>query len=434
MTSERLSQFITDEENADAKAGQFEAIGIVTPTRRKRAVNAGDEPYYNVAEPNRSDAKPTPKVNLRRASSIKMEPIIWLWHEFVARAKFHILGGDAGAGKTTLACGIGAIITNGGTFPCGSKVEPANVIIWSGEDKASDTLIPRFAAAGADMDRVFVVGPTSVGDTDRPFDPAKDLAGLDEAIKEIGGAALLIIDPISEIVTGDSHKNTETRRALAPVVSLAEKSGAAVLGITHFTKGTGGRNPVERIVGSLAFGAVPRVVFVAAKEAEPLPGETQKRVFTRAKSNIGPDGGGFEYTVDYEPLADHPDIVAAKAVFGDLLEGTARQILDKAEAVEGGDGERKGQSIKQAIEFLRAMLADGEYVLQKDIEAAAKDNGISYSTLKRAKKELDVKSRKFNEEWKWRLPAEYAESNHTDDEPQSSQPTDGSHNSSRVTI
>lgn len=321
----------------------------------------------------------------------------------------------------------------GSTFDEINSMSPADHA-RAQENRASDTLIPRFAAAGADMDRVFIVGPTSVGDTSRPFDPAKDLAGLDEAIKEIGGAALLIIDPISEITTGDSHKNAETRRALAPVVTLAEKSGTAVLGITHFTKGTGGRDPVARIVGSLAFGAVPRVVFVAAKEADPLQGETQKRVFTRAKSNIGPDGGGFEYTVDYEPLEERRDIVAAKAVFGEPLEGTARQILDKAEAVEGGDGEHKGKSIKQAIEFLSALLIEGDYVPQKDIEAAAKDNGISTRTLNRAKAELKIKSRKFLDEWKWRLPAEVAESNHTDDDGHSSPPTADAKNNGRVTI
>ena len=39
----------------------------------------------------------------------------------------------------------------------------------------------------------------------------------------------------------------------------------ALLGITHFSKGTGGRDPVERLTGSLAFGALARVVLIAAK-------------------------------------------------------------------------------------------------------------------------------------------------------------------------
>ena len=97
-------------------------------------------------------------------------------------------------------------------------------------------------------------------------------------------------------VAGDSHKNTETRRALQPLVELAASANAALLGITHFSKGTAGREPIERITGSIAFGALARVVMVAGKEAEKEDDDTPPRRFlARAKSNIGPDEGGFAY-------------------------------------------------------------------------------------------------------------------------------------------
>ena len=60
--------------------------------------------------------------------------------------------------------------------------------------------------------------------------------------------------PIVSAVAGDSHKGAEVRRALQPVVTLAQRLGCAVLGITHFSKGTNGRDPVERVTGSIAFG------------------------------------------------------------------------------------------------------------------------------------------------------------------------------------
>jgi putative DNA primase/helicase len=43
----------------------------------------------------------------------------------------------------------------------------------------------------------------------------------------------------------------------------------------------------------VAFGALPRVVFGAAKDKADAEGS--RRVFVRAKCNIGPDGGGFAY-------------------------------------------------------------------------------------------------------------------------------------------
>jgi hypothetical protein len=54
-----------------------------------------------------------------------------------------------------------------------------------------------------------------------------------------------------------------------------------------------GREPLERLTGSLAFGAVARVVMIAAKEAETEDGSPPKRFLCRVKSNIGPDDGGF---------------------------------------------------------------------------------------------------------------------------------------------
>jgi hypothetical protein len=70
-------------------------------------------------------------------------------------------------------------------------------------------------------------------------------------------------------------------------VNLAQRLDCAALGITHFSKGTGGREPIERITGSLAFGALARVVLVAAKLPEDRPEGGPARILARAKSNAG---------------------------------------------------------------------------------------------------------------------------------------------------
>jgi len=63
---------------------------------------------------------------------------------------------------------------------------------------------------------------------------------------------------IVSAVAGDSHKNSEIRRALQPLVDLGERTGCAILGISHFSKGTAGRDPVERVTGSIGLrGARP---------------------------------------------------------------------------------------------------------------------------------------------------------------------------------
>jgi putative DNA primase/helicase len=110
-------------------------------------------------------------------------------------------------------------------------------------------------------------------------------------------------------VAKDSHKNAETRRDLQPLVDLAAELGAALLGVTHFTKGSEGRQPIDRVTGSLAFGALSRVVWVAAQKQDD-EGEVGARVLMLAKSNIGPDKGGYEYALQNVPLYSNPDIIA----------------------------------------------------------------------------------------------------------------------------
>jgi hypothetical protein len=83
--------------------------------------------------------------------------------------------------------------------------------------------------------------------------------------------------------------------------------------VTHFSKGTSGKEPIDRITGSVAFGALARVVMVAAKEPEADDGTAGRRILARAKSNIGPDEGGFAYSLELKPMPGH-DIEASVAV------------------------------------------------------------------------------------------------------------------------
>ena len=240
-------------------------------------------------------------VDMVSGSAVNIEPISWLWGGWLARGKLHVIGGAPGTGKTTIALALAATATRGGTWPDRSRCRSSgNVVMWSGEDDPADTLAPRLVAMGADMSRIFFVTGSVEGDARRAFDPAKDVAALGEAVTKIGDVSMLIVDPIVSAIAGDSHKNSETRRGLQPLVDLAQAQNAALLGVTHFTKGTSGRDPLERVTGSLAFGALARIVLVAAKgdgsEGSPA------RVLARAKSNIGLDGGGFGYDLEQKSL------------------------------------------------------------------------------------------------------------------------------------
>lgn len=339
-------------------------------------------------------------VVLTNGADLTPAPVDWAWHNWLARGKFHILGGAPGQGKTTLAMAIAATMTVGGRWPDGTHCAKGNVLIWSGEDDPADTLLPRLMAMGADVSRVhFVTGAVIDGQT-VPFDPARDLLALTEKAQTIGKVALLIVDPVVSAVAGDSHKNTEVRRALQPLVDLGAMLGAAVLGITHFSKGGAGKDPTERITGSVAFGALARVVMVAAKSHDDEGKE--RRIFARAKSNIGPDDGGFEYAMDQIELESHQGIFAARVLWGQALDGTARDLLGSAEDTDGDKSERD-----DAKAFLTSLLNDGP-VSSKQVKADSDGAGYSWATIRRAQKEagIEVVKQGFGKAgvWLWTLP------------------------------
>ena len=334
-------------------------------------------------------------VVLLNGADLTPQPVSWLWRDWLALGKLHILAGAPGQGKTTIAIAMAATVTSGGRWPDGSRCERGHVLIWSGEDDPADTLLPRLLAAGADKTRVHFVSGTRTDGELQPFDPASDMAQLAEQASRIGNVRLIVVDPVVSAVTGDSHKNTEVRRALQPLVDLASTMSAALVGISHFSKGGQGQDPASRVVGSIAFTAVARVVLVAAK----VKGEDgqDRRILARGKSNIGPDDGGFEYSIaQVEAL---PGIQASRIEWGAAVEGSARELL-----TDPTDETEEGNAQDSAAEFLQEVLK-GDLVPVKSIEAEAKEAGIAWRTIRRASDALAVvKKRGAENRWYWSLP------------------------------
>lgn len=339
-------------------------------------------------------------VNLIPASSINPEPISWIWNGYLAAGKLHILAGVPGTGKTTIALDFAATISLGRAWPDGSSCIVGNILIWSGEDDPKDTLVPRLIAMGADRNNIHFVGEVKGQDTEpRPFNPATDVPDLLKKANEIGNIKLIIVDPIIHAVTGDSHKNGDVRNSLKPLVELATQLNAAILGITHFTKGTQGKEPLDRVTGSLAFGAVARIVLVTAKDA--TSSSESRSLLARAKSNIGLFGGGFYYRIVEANLPNFAGIITSKIVWLEEALGSAQELLCQPD-----DHLNELSTLQEAQEYLTSILTDGAMVA-KDVYQTCNNAGFSKSTVNRAKKALGIKPYKvgFGKEsvWMWSL-------------------------------
>jgi putative DNA primase/helicase len=323
------------------------------------------------------------------------EPVRWLWTGWLALGKLAILAGAPGTGKTTCALSMAATVTKGGRWPDKSKCPLGDVLIWSGEDDPSDTLLPRLIASGADSSRVHFIHAMREHGEERSFDPSKDTPALMEAARKLPELRFILLDPVANAVAGDSHNNTEVRRALQPLVDFAIQADSALLGITHFAKGGSGQDPTQRVIGSVAFSAVARVVLVCAKTKDEQGSD--RRILARSKSNIGPDDGGFTYTLEQKEAL--PGIWTSHTVWGEVVIGSARDLL--AETNEASEQ----APFNEAADFLRHCLATGS-TPSNTVMSEAKEAGIPWIAVRRAATRVGVLKRKggMNDGWYWSLP------------------------------
>jgi RecA-family ATPase len=336
------------------------------------------------------------KIEIKAADQMEMEPIDWLWLDHIAKGKFHLIAGGASTGKTTIACHIAACISAGKPFPFGNRPEPGKVLIWSCEDSATDTLLPRLHAAGANLRNIKFIGDVRTETGRRSFDPAMDVEDLLKRIKHVRGVSMIIIDPIVMAISGDSHKNAEVRRGLDPLVRLAEKRGIALIGLTHFSKGTEGRDPTERVTGSLAFSALARVVLATAM-IPAADGQEATRLLVRVKANNSVTGGGFHYSIE-EKTVGSKNIRTTCIKWTQQVEGTPSQLMRSPSETESPRNEARS--------FLYDLLAQGPTRVT-DLYHQARAAGFSQAQMQRAAKPSLVLKRKIgfgtDAYWLWSL-------------------------------
>ena len=332
-----------------------------------------------------------------RAADVEMKEIDWLWTNHLARGKLAIFTGDSELGKSQISTDLVARVTKIGEWPDGSSAPLGNALILSSEDAIDDTVTPRLAAAGADLNRVYCISFVKTADALRTFSLQNDLQRLGEKIREIGDVAIVVIDPVTAYMGAkiDSHRTTEVRATLEPLQKFAEQFNVAVLLISHPQKAPAGK-ALNAVTGSGAFMHAPRTAFLAIKD----PDDPSRNLFLPIKINIGTKAEGRGYRIESRFVGPNQNILTSAIVWDSLpVRITADQALEQAAE------KRRGSSSAEAKEFLREELEAGPKPA-KDLEEKAEALGISKITLKRARKKLDVKAEKdgFQGAWILKLP------------------------------
>lgn len=311
------------------------------------------------------------KVILKSYSDVKAKKIEWIWKPYIACGKITILQGDPGDGKSTLALMLSSVLTSKdakGNID-GLINEQINVIYQSAEDSPEDTIKPKLNKLKSNSNKLMYV----------VNDEIIDLSG--NAIKQIieeSGAKLLILDPLQSFFKKGENMlvATDVRKMMKNLTKIAYETNCAILLIGHLNKSEG-KKDLYRGLGSIDLTAVARsVLYLKRSELD-----SKLRIMFQIKNSLAAEGDPVAYRID-----DKKGIIwLGKYTNEDLI--TEKATRDK---------------LTVAKDFLLKILSNEEKVEVNEIKGLCTNYNISFRTLVRAKKELEIESIRENGRWYWK--------------------------------
>lgn len=320
------------------------------------------------------------------ASQIEPETVPWLWPGYIPSGMLTIFAGQGGTGKTFVLCDLASRLSSGLEWPMGDGEcpKPSNVLYISGEDTPKYTLVPRLIAQGADLNRVRFFRPETVN-----LFTLSNIEMIEQAIAEMGGAALVVIDPPSCFlgeVNGkrvDSHSDSDVRQVLGPLHMLAERMGISIIFNSHINKANGkGVDAQMRVIGSVGWVNTARASYLFTKDED----EPSRRIFSPIKINIGPEPSALSYQiVPSEPMPE--------------LKWLGQVDITADEAMNGRD-EKKSMALEAQNWVIQQFRMIREW-RSSDLEEKCKEEfGDDFvNSMKKAKVKLGVMARRVGKEW-----------------------------------
>jgi len=314
------------------------------------------------------------ELKLIKMSDIRPEPVEWLWEPYIPSGAITLIQGDGSTGKTTATLAIAAALSKGDTLPGGGNLIPADVIIQNGEDSYAQTICTRLAQMGADSDRIHVI------DEDE-----KALSLSDERIEEAiirTKAKLVLLDPVQAYL-GRANMNSANgvRPLMKRLGEVAARHGCAVILVGHLHKKASKAQYAG--LGSIDIFAAARSVLTVGYAGA----DENIRAIVQNKNNLAPTGKSQAFRID--PISGFEWLGECGTTVDDIL----------------GRPRRPESQFAKARRFIETILEHGP-VLAVEVMERAEEEGISASTLNRAKEALGAISIKQGEKWFWVLPIE----------------------------
>jgi len=326
------------------------------------------------------------RAKTQRADKVKIKKIRWLWYNRLPEGKFGLIGGDPGTCKTFLTLYIIAILTQGKHWPdCKNTNKACKALILSAEDDAEDTIVPRLIAAGAKLSNIRILTGVKDNTKDDWFNLQKHIPVLEDILKKTPSLKIIVIDPLNAYLGGgDSHKDSDVRGILGPLIKLASKYNVTVLSVMHLNKSQKNA-PMYRFIGGIGFMAAARFSWLVERDRD----NPEWLYFAPMKTNLSVSPTTMRFTISKGCVT-----------------------FDKEEyRLTGSDllcADKKIRKVDDAVLWLKDILSDGPksfWTIQKK-NKDRKNKRFTKGTIDRAKITLKIrpyKESKQHGQWVWAL-------------------------------
>ena len=328
------------------------------------------------AAPLDQSQQPPPKTafGLVPFSAITPQSVNWLWFPYIPRGKITLLSADPGTGKTFFALYLAACVSTGKPFWADNRPyrQPEKAIYQTAEDGYADTIIPRIMSMNCNRNNIFLISEETQGLS------LKDSIEYIENAMKATRPALMIFDPLQAYLGADVNMNAanEVRPILSRIAKLAETYNTAVILIMHNSKMSSVNKALYRALGSIDIPGAARSMLVMGKD----PQDDSRRIVCHEKSSLAKNGDSLAFKID-------PD--NGGVIFDGFSDLTASDLVSP---FTGGTREKPADALNYACGQILELMGDDGYADFTDVKSLAALNGISQSTLNRARNELMIKT------------------------------------------
>ena len=309
-------------------------------------------------------------------ADVKETPHRWLWQPYIPFGMISLVQGMPGSGKSTFLTDIIACATKGAMLPDGTRLEKkVNAVYQCAQAGGPGVIKTMLKNAGADLNAVSFVRGDSLTICD----------GRIQRLVEETDAKILVVDPMQEFLESNMFQAQSSRKEFSEIATLAEKTGCAVILVSHLTKSEN-KEELYRGLGSIDIAAAVRSVLHVRR----LNSTSPVRYISQIKCNIAPEAGDYAFEI--------VNLGVARWI-GPVAQSDMNEINEEAKS-------KRGEKQEAAIRDLRELLSAGDIDAMEALRLM-RMKGHSQGTVRLIKDAAGAKSlKKSDGKWVWHLSPE----------------------------